>query len=271
MAVKTSVTAKFNYTGRKKIPLGSETVSIEVSDRRPEALTIAVDTKPEAILERARISKERPVRLVVDAFYRGNIHRIEIPKHAMRQKETIPDCTDQVNPTFRLMVISDDNDHRGKILAATTFFGATENTGNGQSGSKDNAFFNIERSDSLEGAAWSVDWNDINNPRINLNGRIIDKGYTDQNKEMRAFIFPSIIREIMCGLLFRVEDLNDLPEGSGMIKWKMFFEQRLGVDFVDVPENDPQSSLNFIDDVVKAFSQQKWGHGKTLLDELTGE
>ncbi len=168
-------------------------------------------------------------------------------------------------------MVSNDNEDKGKVLAATNFFSALESKNHEMGPEKRNDFFDIERSDSLEGLAWRVDWEDPDNPRVTVNGKLFDKGYGPHSKELRALILPAIVREIVTGLVFRIEN-DDLQEDCMSYKWRLFCEQRLGMDFSDIgDESENQDRLDKINEAVEAFMSVKWHNGKALLEELVGD
>jgi len=271
MTVRASVSARLNYTGRKKIPLGSQTIVVKIRERKPESVDIEISFDYEEILKAAKVDADTKTSLVLDAYYRGSLTRFVLARNSNSQLETILDCPDQVNPTFRLKLVSNQEHEQGKVLASSIIFSAREEFAGNDGDPERNNFFKLERSDSLDGQLWTVSWQDNENPRISVNGKLFDKGYTDQSKELRAFLLPEIVKEMCFGLLFRAESIPDIPENCSLYRWLQFFEQRLGVDFSDV--NDETSDLDkflLIQEALVEFTHKKWSKDKRLIDELIG-
>ena len=268
MSIKISQNKSLNFTGRKKIKLKDAHLRISVEERKKNSLLLDLLLDRQKTLSSVQINDDESIMFILEAFFHGTRQRIEFDKYGKPSTDEVDNCPDRTNPTFRLLIVRKGND-AGKILAATTFFTAKENDDANEAKSiRRNDFFDLKRSESLEGQAWSVDWaSDLYNPRIMFNARLLDAEYSGDNKFIRFFVFPEILREILNGMVFRCDDFESIRRGSKLEKWKLFCEQKLGTDF-DKNIDESLDKIEWINNVVVEFVNKNWANDKTLLEVL---
>ncbi|MEL6690608.1 MAG: hypothetical protein AAFP28_09835, partial [Pseudomonadota bacterium] len=88
-----------------------------------------------------------------------------------------------------------------------------------------------------------------------------------------AHAFPEVMRNVATGILLRFSSIREIDEDSLLAKWVNFIQQRLGIllegEEAALPEDaDNTERLQLVEDIVGAFTAQKWRNGKTLIEEI---
>ena len=88
-----------------------------------------------------------------------------------------------------------------------------------------------------------------------------------------AHVFPEIVRNAATGILLRFDSIKDIDEDSLLAKWVSFIQQRLsipleGEEAAYLNDADNIDKLDLVEQIVAAFTSQKWRDGKTLIEEI---
>lgn len=264
MAAKLKRTEKatFNYTNRHKIH--QKDCQITIIDRTPGNFKIGIYLDP------AKVKVSEDQTLVLEAFYRLLYDRIELsPDKPFQNKFLASAFPSSANPTFRLKLISTKPEEEGRVISATTYFGATKSEDEQDTS---NAFFTI-RYANLEGQIWRVDWEDPENPVVMIDEDFSRKYKLQDDAMAQAFIYPPLIKEIILGVLLRFDSYEDMDERQTVAKWLKFCEQKLGMSIPEPTEDewrDDEAALNFAELAAQKFAAQKWDGKKTLLEKFLG-
>ena len=261
-----------NFTGRVRIKQKSELFALKVLDRERETVRLHVQFDRTAIEKECKLREDEPKDFVIDIFVLGDIHRHVLPEYRSEDELELSDVPDGANLEFRLKVISRSVDSSGKILAATGGRVRLE-TGSGDDGSGEHnrGIFHPKPSTSIGERIWQVSWNGQGDFEIFVNADYFHKFVDDPL--FAAHVFPEIVRNIATGILLRYDNVGDIDEDSLLAKWLAFIQQRLGIplegeEAAHLVDASPLEKLDFVEDIVDTFTQQKWRDGKTLLEEI---
>jgi hypothetical protein len=269
MPIRSQFITKQNFTGRKKIKQKPELFSISLLNRDPEEARIEVRWSEDEIVQQSQIDVEVARQMVLDVMFLGNTERFELQTGRTVDQFTILECPDDAQLDFRLKVVSSDPGSNGLLLAASASIYLTAGSGAQEAGTEKSGFFDLTKSDSLAGRIWAVKWPEPDNPTIYVDRTYISK--FGEKPVFSAHVFPEIIRTIVTGILLRVDELDDVSEGSAADDWLKFVEQRLNFPLrgEEAPDLDtPTAKLNAVDRVIEIFASKPWRSGKTLLEEF---
>ena len=81
------------------------------------------------------------------------------------------------------------------------------------------------------------------------------------------------MRSVATGILLRFDSIKDIDEDSLLAKWVSFIQQRLaipleGEEAAHLNDADNSDRLDLVEQIVAAFTNQKWRDGKTLIEEI---
>ena len=81
------------------------------------------------------------------------------------------------------------------------------------------------------------------------------------------------MRSVATGILLRFDSIKDIDEDSLLAKWVSFIQQRLaipleGEEAAHLNDADNIDRLDLVEQIVAAFTSQKWRDGKTLIEEI---
>lgn len=261
-----------NFTGRARIKQKSELFSLQLLDRQGETVRIHVKFDRAAIEKECKLREEESKEFVLDVFVLGEIHRHVLPEYRSEDELELFDVPDGANLEFRLKVISRSDDAPGKILAATG--GRVRlHTGSGDEGSgeQNKGIFHPIPSNNIGDRIWQVSWNGQGDFDVFVNADYFRK--FDDNPMFAAHVFPEIVRNVATGILLRYDSIKDIDEDTLIAKWVTFIQQRLGMplegeEAAHLKDADNLAKLDFVEQIVAAFTNQKWRDGKTLLEEI---
>ncbi|WP_425082004.1 hypothetical protein [Ruegeria arenilitoris] len=261
-----------NFTGRARIKQKSELFSLQLIDRQGETVRIHAKFDRVAIEKECKLRDDEPKDFVLDVFVLGDIHRHVLPEYRSEDEFELLDVPDGANLEFRLKVISRSEAASGKILAATG--GRVRlHTGSGDEGSgeQNKGIFHPKPSSSIGNRIWQVSWDGQGDFEVFVNSDYFHKFADDPM--FAAHVFPEIVRNVSIGILLRYDDVQDIDEDSLLAKWVTFIQQRLnipleGAEAAHLKDAEPLERLEFVEQIVVAFTSQKWRNGKTLLEEI---
>lgn len=269
MSIRSQFITKQNYTGRKKIKQKPELISVRILNRGPEEVRIEVRWSEDEIIRQSRIEEQISRQLVLDVMFLGITERFELQTGRTHEQFTIPECPDDAQLDFRLKAVSMDPGSNGLLLAASASIHLETGNGDQEAGTVSSGFFNLIQSDGLAGRIWEVKWPEPDNPTIYVDRKYISKFL--EKPVFSAHVFPEILRNIMTGILLRMDELDQVSEGSVADDWLRFVEQKL--DFPlrgeEAPVLDtPTEKLDAVDLVIEIFASKPWRGDKTLLEEF---
>lgn len=269
MAVRTTFVDKWNYTNRKRIKQKSELFLVEQVSRAANTVNLRVQWNETEILKESRVDSSTKRLLVLDVLFLGNTQRLELTAGGTAEEFVIEECPDNAILEFRLKLVSNEEETRGVLLAATSPFKLKTGTGPNEGSFVTSGFFHPELSDSLGSRIWSVTWPQPDAPVISLN-----RSYFEKSKDKSYFaahLFPEILRAVIGGILLRNDDLEVIEEQSPADEWLNFVEQVLEFplrgDDAEL-EAGNEERLELVEKIVTVFADRKWRNGKTLLEEL---
>jgi hypothetical protein len=261
-----------NFTGRVRIKQKIELFSIRILDRQQETVRIHVKFDRVGIEKECKLSGDDEREFVLDVFALGDIHRLVLPEHRSEDTIELTDVPDGVNLEFRLKVISRSENTPGKILAATG--GRVRlHIGSGDDGSGDQTkgIFHPIPSRDIGSCIWQVRWNGEGDFEVFVNADYFQK--FNEDPLFAAHVFPEIVRNVATGILLRYDNISEIGEDTLVAKWVEFIQKRLeipleGEEAAHLKDADNLAKLDFVDQIVSAFADQKWRDRRTLLEEI---
>ena len=269
MSIRAQFITKQNFTGRRKIKQKPELISVKILKRGPEEAGFEVTWSEDEIVRQSRIDPLTTRQLVLDVMFLGTTERFELLGGRTRDQFTIPECPDDAQLDFRLKVVSLDPGNNGLLLAASASIHLETGSGDLAAGTVTGGFFNLIKSDNLTGRIWEVNWPEPDNPIVYVDRTYISK--FGEKPVFSAHVFPEILRNIMTGVLLRMDELDQISEGSVADDWLKFVEQRLEFPMrgEEAPDLEtPTEKLDAVDRVIEIFASKPWRGGKTLLEEF---
>lgn len=236
---------KFNYTGRKKIPVNA--INIRTFKSSGLHYFIAnVDLRKYGFPADAKIYLEAYYNTNYQRFYYGTVGAPETPINT--SLETLP-ADDNI--LFRIVVV-DENESKGKILGKANGI-KPENNLNG--GAKESIL--PVRYDDLNYQIWKIEFdNGHPGPVLVFNNEANFPGIRTKVNSDPSFIslvYPAAIRFILNKMV--EENLFDKDSGDWYVSWLNFFENVLGV--FSTPQNNESANLNdWVEEVISSFCQK---------------
>lgn len=250
--------ASVNFTNRRKIKAAF--VDLRIVERNESFIRVRV-----RVDEKVLSGSER-YRLVLDAFDRGRHERQTIASPDGQDLDFIGFPAD-ATLRFKVRQIATGDDE-GRVIAATADLRPIEIDGK------------IERDpfirpvlEDLGPLPWRIEWDsDPSEPRIVLNRRLEEKFGSWRHPVLQALYLPSMLRDLLSGLICRAESIDDLDEETVGGKVMQFCRERLRVEPPDMPfrapEGDIETWLEWAEDCVMEFSEIKWRKNQTLFDQM---
>ncbi|KIC39879.1 hypothetical protein RA27_16375 [Ruegeria sp. ANG-R] len=261
-----------NFTGRARIKQKSELFSLQLLDRQGETVRIHAKFDRTAIEKECKLREDEPKEFVLDVFVLGDIRRHVLPEYRSEDEIELHEIPDGANLEFRLKVISRAGGASGKILAATG--GRVRlhtGSGNDGSGEENKGIFHPKPSTSIGDRIWQVSWDGHGDFEVFVNADYFHKFVDDPI--FAAHVFPEVVRNVATGILLRFKSVKDIDEASLLAKWVTFIQQRLaipleGEEAAYLNDADNMDRLDLVEQIVVAFTSQKWRGGKTLIEEI---
>ena len=271
MSIQLEISDTSNFTNRTRIKNKKELFSIEEIGRDNDTLTVLVRYNRSQIETECKIQHESEIGYILDVFVRGELKRYELPEYRSEEQYMIDEVPESVTPEFRLKVISKSGDTQGKILAATG--GRIKLLSNNPGTNEEvtaRGILNLTTAPDLQGRIWWVDWKADDNFEV-----LICKEYYDKcihKPVFAAHILPELVRAIATGILLRFQDVSEIDEDSITGHWVEYIETELGILLKGQSEQNEslqeiEVKLEIIENIVVAFTEQKWREG-TLLQEF---
>lgn len=250
--------ASINFTNRRRIK--SSFVEIRVIER--SASFIRVRTS----VDRRVLQSGEEYRLVLDGFDRGRHqrHTISNPAGVDLDFTGFP-----VDATLRFKVRQIAiGANEGKVLAATADIRPVE-----IEGAVLRHPFIVPDLEDLGALPWRIIWEgDVANPRLVLNRRLEDRFGNWRHPDLQALYLPAMLRDLLTGLICRVETPEDLDDETlgGMVFafCRERFDAQLPVAAFQGPDGAMEDWLNWAEECVVQFSETKWRKGQTLFDQM---
>ena len=271
MSIQLELSDTSNFTNRKRIKNKKELFSIEEVGREKDILTVLIKYDRSQIEAECKIQHEGELSYILDIFVRGELKRYELPEYRSEEQLIIEEVPETVTPEFRLKIVSKSADKQGKIIAATG--GRIQLNSRNPGGDEEVAargILNLTTVTDLQGRIWQVDWKGDGTFEV-----LIHKEYYDNfvsKPVFAAHILPELVRAIASGILLRFDDVSEIDEDSITGFWVEYIETELEIplqrhpDYNEHPQ-DTEYKLDKIEEIVVAFTQQRWGEG-TLLEEF---
>ncbi|MEL7098929.1 MAG: hypothetical protein AAGM84_08885 [Pseudomonadota bacterium] len=272
MSIQLEFNDTHNFTGRARIKQKNELFSLQLIDRKGETVRIHARFDRTAIEKECKLDKDEPKEFVLDVFALGDIHRHVLPEYRSEDEIELHDIPDGANLEFRLKVISRFAAAAGKILAATGGRVRLQtSSGEEGSGEKNQGIFHPKPSTSIGDRVWQVVWDGQGDFEVFVHADYFHKFVDDPL--FAAHVFPEVMRSVATGILLRFSSIREIDEDSLLAKWVSFIQQRLGIllegEEAALPEDaDNTEKLQLVEDIVGAFTGQKWRNGKTLIEEI---
>lgn len=260
-------TANFNFTNRKEIKQSSFDVCLLDQPKESTDLNVQIYLN----LKNIKINKKDSI-IVIDAFGGGKHERFELD-YVERQNCLLGDYQNKY-PKFRLAIISDKDNQRGKILSASKDYQLAKKKDHADGGADIKEFFQPKFMD-LNERIWKVSWKDEASPILWINSKIENiYGGNIRDPRLQAYILPAVFKEILEGVLLRFSDYEEI-EDSDVKNWFEFAEKILDIKPPEVKsfregELVATAWLEWVEDVMETFStwtSKKRGN-KSLLELL---
>ncbi|WP_454598146.1 hypothetical protein [Qipengyuania sp. SM2507] len=252
--------ASLNFTQRRKIK--SAFVDIRVLDRTESYIRVRVGVD-------AKVLKTgEDYRLVLDGFDRGRHQRHTIATPAGEDLDFAGFPSD-ASLRFKVRQVATGADE-GRVIAATADIRPVEIEGRIQ-----REPFIVPALEDLGALPWCIQWDDVANPRLVLNRRLEEKFGSWRDPVLQSLYLPAMLRELLTGLIRRVETEEDLDEGTLGGKVVAFCKERFDAELPSGafggPDGNPDDWLEWAEHCVVEFAETKWRRGKTLFDLMLEE
>ncbi|MAW90588.1 MAG: hypothetical protein CL575_10940 [Altererythrobacter sp.] len=253
--------ASLNFTQRRKIK--STFVDIRILERTEAFIRVRVAADAKVL------NSAEDYRLVLDGFDRGRHQRHTISNPAGDDLDFTGFPSD-ASLRFKVRQVARGADE-GRVIAATADIRPVEIEGKVQR----EPFIKPDL-DDLGALPWCIQWDeDVADPRLVLNRRLEDQFGTWKNPVLQALYLPAMLRELLTGLICRVESEDELDDGTlgGRIITfcKERFDAEIPLGAFNGSEGNTDEWLRWADECVVAFAETKWRKGKTLFDLMLEE
>ena len=228
----------FNYTGRRKIARTEALFSLQGPPESPSfSVLFKIDTKsfPEDAL------------LYVEAYYKETRQRFRfgVVSRIAPPEDTRLSDIDLSGPTLFRIIIVDESDSHGLLLASGEAFRAGEGDEN-----KDKTSILTVVQRPLGNETWKIEFETGGTPELVLNNSIpdaIEKMKSDPY--FQSLVLPAALRQVLMYILWNENDQDE----EICEKW-ISFAKNLGGDMPY--DADPVSLMVWIDNVVADFSTE---------------
>ena len=253
--------ASLNFTKRRKIK--SAFVDIRVLARTESYIRVRVSVDAKVLLA------DEGYRLVVDGFDRGRHQRHTIPSPAGADLDFTGFPLD-ASLRFKVRQIAIGSDE-GRVIAATADIHPVEIEGKVL-----REPFIVPELEDLGALPWCIQWEgDVADPRLVLNRRLEDKFGSWRDPVLQSLYLPAMLRELLTGLICRVESAEELDEGTLGGRIIAFCKERFEAELPTGPFGGPDGNLDdwlkWAEDCVVEFAETKWRKDKTLFDLMLEE
>lgn len=250
--------ANLNFTQRRKIK--SNLVDVTIKERNDDFIRVALHMDSKAL------NSVEGYRLVLDAFDRGQ-HERKVISNPADQDFDFDLFPIDANLRFKIRQVSSGID-TGRVIAATADIRPVE-----AKGQTERKPFIVPEIEDLGGLPWQIVWEgDIANPKLVLNSRLSEHFGSWHHPALQALYLPSMVRDLLSGIIARHESLEDLDEdtlGSRIFEFcRVSFDPAMpSTPFHGKSEIDDEW-LKWIEECVVSFSETKWRNGKSLMDQM---
>jgi hypothetical protein len=254
---------KFNYTGRKKIPLENIKIILQRKNDLVESFSAEINVKDLELPEDAIVFIETYFRTELLAFNFGTVKKIEAP-----DKTDLSHMGFSEHMRFRVII----TDSKGLILAMADKVKPVNEKNS-------NCILPIKSTD-LGNQIWELDFSDeMDGPVLMLNKKINGiQNFAISNNQFVISVFPAILREIFMKIVF-IDNIDDPeePQTEWHKKWIDFSKNTLKIESqleLNRDDNDFESEkvTDWIDNVVEKFTDsitsKNW---RSFIKEMTGE
>ena len=254
-------TASLNFTQRRKIK--SAFVDIRVLERSESYIRVRVSVDAKVL----KVSED--YRLVLDGFDRGRHQRHTITNHTGDDFD-FTGFPIEASLRFKVRQVATGLDE-GRVIAATADIRPVEIDGKVQ-----REPFIVPELDDLGALPWCIQWDgDVADPRLVINRRLEDMFGSWRHPVLQALYLPAMLRELLTGLICRVESEEELDEGTLGGRIIAFCKERFDAELpsgaFSGPDGNPDDWLKWAEDCVVEFADTKWRKEKTLFDLMLEE
>lgn len=253
--------ASLNFTKRRKIK--SAFVDIRVIERSETYIRVRVSVDAKVL------KTDEDYRLVLDGFDRGRHQRQSISNPTGEDLDFTGFPVD-ASLRFKVRQVATGPDE-GRVLAATADIRPVEIEGRVQR----EPFIKPEPED-LGSLPWCIQWEgDVADPRLVINRKLDDIFGSWQDPVLQALYLPAMLRELLTGLICRVESEDELDDGTLGGRIIAFCKERFDAELpsgaFSGPEGNRDEWLRWAEDCVVEFAETKWRKDKTLFDLMLEE
>lgn len=258
--LKKSIKASFNFTGRKVIR--AKECNISIAARSSEGISVRVN------FINGVIDRFEGLPIVLVAYYGALYKRCDLDPDRYEQTVFLDDFPEHSRPQFRLKVIA-SSEPEARIVAASRPIRPVLPDDTAES---EDTIFKPIPSPNIGDQLWKIDWLSDDEFQILVNSRLVQKFDINQDSMMRAWLYSSVVREILLGLVVRNSDIEELDRESIGAKWLLFSDQKLGCECPEKFRNDDgqisEEALQWAEDAAAEFCNRKWDGRRTLLASL---
>jgi len=253
--------ASLNFTKRRKIK--STLVDIRVVARTDSYIRVSVSVDAKAL------KSDEEYRLVLDGFDRGRHQRQTISDPAGDNLDFAGFPID-ASLRFKVRQVASGPDE-GRVIAATADIRPVEIEGKVK-----REPFIVPEPDDLGSLPWCIQWEgDVADPRLVINRKLDDMFGSWQDPFLQALYLPTMLRELLTGLICRVESEDELDDGTLGGRIIAFCKDRFDAEIPSGAFNGPEGNrdewLEWAEECVVEFAETKWRKDKTLFELMLEE
>jgi hypothetical protein len=253
--------ASLNFTKRRKIK--SAFVDIRVLARTEAYIRVRVSVDAKVL------KTDEDYRVVLDGFDRGR-HQRQIITNPAGGDLDFTGFPIEASLRFKVRQVATGSDE-GRVIAATADIRPVEIEGKVR-----REPFIVPEPDDLGSLPWCIQWEeDVADPRLVINRKLDDMFGSWQNPVLQALYLPAMLRELLTGLICRVESEDELDEGTLGGRIIAFCKERFDADLpsgtFSGPDGNRDEWLKWAEECVVEFAETKWRKDKTLFDLMREE
>jgi hypothetical protein len=253
--------ASLNFTKRRKIK--SAFVDIRIIERCETYIRARVS------VDAGVLKADGDYRLVLDGFDRGRHQRHTITNPAGDDLD-FTGFPLEASLRFKVRQVAAGADE-GRVIAATADIRPVEIEGNVQ-----REPFIVPELEDLGSLPWCIQWEgDVADPRLVINKRLDEMFGSWRDPVLQALYLPAMLRELLTGLICRVESEDELDEGTLGGRIIAFCKESFDADLPTGPfggtDGTPDEWLKWAEECVAEFAETKWRKDKTLFDLMLEE
>lgn len=238
------ISRHINHTGRRKIKHSEVEIALVDQGEHAPAFEVMFN------LDRHQLPPE--ASLYVEAYHRNTSQRFDFGTVSapLAPKDTTLTEVDLSGPTLFRVKVVDNSEKIGRLIASAERLSPKDEDAEEQRAS----LLIFKSVPEMGNLTWKLSFNEEKKPVLCINNRIPEaKHQLMHNPLFQSLVLPAAFREVLLFILWSEDD--EPAEGTWYSQW-IEFANKLALEECPLNEQDPDRLMGWIDDVVRAFSEE---------------